>query len=96
MKHIFTVFLSAVFGIAGYVFFKAFDFMYGIIIVFHNDMFRIEAPAVGIILGALAGLIIALISDIRAKENELAQAAEQSAACPPESDEINRTQEEMI
>lgn len=96
MKHSFTVFLSAVFGITGYVFFKAFDFMYGIIIVFHNDMFRIEAPAVGIIIGALIGLIVALISDIRAKENELKQRAEQSELCSPAANEINCTQEKII
>ncbi len=65
MKHIFTVISAAAFGFAGFVVFKFFNFMYGIIICFNNSVVRIEAPVIGLIIGIAAGILAAVIADYK-------------------------------
>lgn len=64
MKYRFTVFTAIAFGLTGGVLLKLLK-MYGIIIVFHNSVFRIDAAILGVILGTVIGIILAVIADYK-------------------------------
>ena len=62
MKYFITAISATAFGFIGFASIRVFDLMYGIIICFNNIVVRVSAPIIGLILGAAAGIVAAVVA----------------------------------